>query len=310
MDDLLAIYVLLRDPTLDVRAIAIDGTGLVHCGPGSRNMRRILGAFERLDIPFGCGRDDAGPERPPFPDEWRGIERQHVRHRPAAGRRPGVPARRVTMLQDAIAVRRARDRSSPRAVDDAPGPVRRPPGTLANVAGIHAMAGAIDVPGNIELDAITPADGVEWNVGADPDCLRGRPGARRPGVLRAARRHERRARPARTSSQTSRPITRPRARTSPTRRTRATRTSPTEGNYWWDATAAVSLTDPSLLTWEDMTVTVDIEGPRPDRPRRRRAPGPASPRARTARASRPRSSPGSAAARPVRSRSRRPARST
>ncbi len=30
MSDLAAIAVLLRDPALDVRAIAIDGTGLVH----------------------------------------------------------------------------------------------------------------------------------------------------------------------------------------------------------------------------------------------------------------------------------------
>jgi len=49
MDDLLALYVILRDPTLDVRAIAIDGTGLIHCGAGIRNLRRILGAFDRLE---------------------------------------------------------------------------------------------------------------------------------------------------------------------------------------------------------------------------------------------------------------------
>src|SRR4051812_41017676 len=47
LDDLLAIYVLLRDPSVDIRAIAIDGTGLVHCGPGVRNLRRILAAFDR-----------------------------------------------------------------------------------------------------------------------------------------------------------------------------------------------------------------------------------------------------------------------
>ena len=67
MDDLLALYVILRDPALDVRAIAIDGTGLVHCGAGIRNLRRILAAFDRLDIPFGCGREEpgrtAGPSR-------------------------------------------------------------------------------------------------------------------------------------------------------------------------------------------------------------------------------------------------------
>ncbi len=34
----------------------------------------------------------------------------------------------------------------------------------------------------------------------------------------------------------------------------------TEGNYWWDATAAAALADPSLLEWEDMNVTVTTEG--------------------------------------------------
>ncbi|HEX5826029.1 MAG TPA: hypothetical protein VFY23_00790, partial [Candidatus Limnocylindrales bacterium] len=47
MDDLLALYILLRDPAVDIRAITVDGTGIVHCGPGLRNVRRILTAFGR-----------------------------------------------------------------------------------------------------------------------------------------------------------------------------------------------------------------------------------------------------------------------
>jgi hypothetical protein len=34
----------------------------------------------------------------------------------------------------------------------------------------------------------------------------------------------------------------------------------TEGNYWWDSTAAVLLTDPSLGTWEDAMIAITDRG--------------------------------------------------
>ena len=71
MDDLLAVYMLLRDPAVDVRAITVDGTGLVHCGPGLRNLRRILVAFGPPDPVRLRPRDDAGPDGVPFPEDWR-----------------------------------------------------------------------------------------------------------------------------------------------------------------------------------------------------------------------------------------------
>lgn len=33
------------------------------------------------------------------------------------------------------------------------------------------MGGALEVAGNVELDGTHPADGVEWNFGADPDAV-------------------------------------------------------------------------------------------------------------------------------------------
>ena len=45
------------------------------------------------------------------------------------------------------------------------------PAFASHLAGIHAMAGTIDAPGNISYGDTSPADGVEWNVGADPDAM-------------------------------------------------------------------------------------------------------------------------------------------
>jgi pyrimidine-specific ribonucleoside hydrolase len=170
MDDLLALYVILRDPTLDVRAIAIDGTGLIHSGAGVRNMRRILGAFDRLDIPFGCGREKPGPNGRSFPDDWRATSdaMYGVVLPPVVASE--FPPDAAMILHDALAA------SSEPVTVLAVGTwtslqdlFAAHPDDLARVAGVHAMAGTIDDPGNIELDGTTPADKVEWNVGADPE---------------------------------------------------------------------------------------------------------------------------------------------
>src|SRR6476469_1330374 len=59
-DDIIAIATLLTDPTVDLRAIAVDGTGEVHCAPGIANARRLLDAFSRTDVKVGCGRETPG----------------------------------------------------------------------------------------------------------------------------------------------------------------------------------------------------------------------------------------------------------
>ena len=42
ISDIAAVAILLRDPAVDVRAIAIDGTGLVHCAGGLAVTRYLL----------------------------------------------------------------------------------------------------------------------------------------------------------------------------------------------------------------------------------------------------------------------------
>src|SRR6266545_4168543 len=70
-DDILALMALLREPAVDVRAIAVDGNGEVHCADGVTNVRSLLGAFGIEGIPVACGRDTPGEHGRLFPDEWR-----------------------------------------------------------------------------------------------------------------------------------------------------------------------------------------------------------------------------------------------
>ena len=172
-DDLFALLVLLRDPAVDVRGVTIAATGEVHCVPGIRNTRRVLAALGRPEVPVACGRENPGPNGRWFPPEWRaGADAFYGVELPAVDRET------------------ARDETAPELLarlagaSDAPltlvtlGPLSNvadaaslDPAFASHLAGIHAMAGTIDAPGNISYGDTSPADGVEWNVGADPDAM-------------------------------------------------------------------------------------------------------------------------------------------
>ncbi len=261
MDDLLALYVILRDPTLDVRAIAIDGTGLIHCGAGIRNMRRILGAFDRLDIPFGCGREEPGPNGRSFPNEWRATSdaMYGVVVPPVVASE--FPPDAVTILHDALAA------SADPVTILALGPWTNlqdlfvaNPDTIAKVAGIHAMAGTIDAPGNVELGGTTAAKKVEWNVGADPDAFAAVMALDVPVSLV----------PLDATNDVPTPadivetLDADHAAAGADLAFETYVRSPflhEAGNYWWDSAAAVALTNPELFTWEDATTSVTLDGP-------------------------------------------------
>jgi len=170
--DIAALSVLLRDPALDIRAILVDGTGLVHCGPGLRNTAYLLGQFGISGIPIACGREDAGPDGRPFPADWRigpdtawGID---------------IPPQISTGMPEeasALLSRVAAESTTPLTIvalgpwtnlEDA---LASDPALEARIAGIHAMAGTLDAPGNVIIDGVTAEDRLEWNVAADPSSV-------------------------------------------------------------------------------------------------------------------------------------------
>ncbi len=183
--DLAAILVLLRDPSVDVLGIAIDGTGLVHCQGGLLVTRYLLEQTGRTDIPYGCGRQNGGEDARPFPDDWRAtadagyglpieprVETEFPPEaadliREAVDSRPGevtlVTLGPLTNIEDAFA-------ADPTLPD--------------RVAGIHAMLGTIDAPGNVYIDGLS-GGGVEWNAFADPSAVESGVRDGRPDLDRA-----------------------------------------------------------------------------------------------------------------------------
>lgn len=172
-DDILALAILLRDPSVDVRAITVSGTGLAHCTPGLRTLRNLLYQLGSEQLPIGCGTEDAGADGRPFPDEWRqGTDAAYGLTLPTApsGSTRGEAAE---ILADAIG-----SAGAPVTVV-ALGPwtnleavFSAHPDAIERVARIHAMGGTLDAPGNVAGPDGAPLEpAMEWNLAADPSAV-------------------------------------------------------------------------------------------------------------------------------------------
>ena len=170
--DIAAIAILLRDPAVDVRAITISGTGLVHCAGGLRVTRYLLEELREEQIPFACGREDGGPDARPFPDDWRAVADDAYGLEIPSRPQSGLPPDAVTVLLNAV----AESPSAPTIV--ALGPwtnledaFAADPALADRIAGIHAMLGTVEAPGNVIVDGRTADDRLEWNAFADPSAV-------------------------------------------------------------------------------------------------------------------------------------------
>jgi inosine-uridine nucleoside N-ribohydrolase len=174
VSDVAAVALLLLDPRVDVRAMTVTdgGTGITNCGAGRTFMGYLLEQLGREDVPHACGGAEPGADALLFPPEWRtpadsgwGIE---VPPRPQTD----TPESAVDLLARTIT-----GRTEPTTII-ALGPwtniaaAATADSTLAGrVAGIHAMAGSVDSPGNVFVDGLTAEDRLEWNVAADPSAF-------------------------------------------------------------------------------------------------------------------------------------------
>jgi len=265
-DDILALMALLREPAVDVRAIVVDGNGEVHCGAGVQNVQRLLTAFGVEDIPVGCGRAAPGEHGRLFPVEWRaGADAFYGVELPAADPEPASGA--ATLIHQTAA-------ASPApltivalgpwsSIADAFTAHPDLPGLLA---GIHAMAGAIDVPGNVAVDDVTFEHGVEWNVAVDPDAFAAVLETDVPVTLV----------PLDATNDVPVPpdfaaiLEADHAAAGADIAFEMFARSPalTFETSFWDTLAALALVAPDLVTWENMTVGVEIDGPSSGRIRR------------------------------------------
>ena len=260
--DIAAIAILLRDPAVDVRAITITGTGLVHCQAGRLMTRYLIDELGAGDIPFGCGRESGGTDAHPFPDAWRAAADDAFGLDIPPQAEAGTP-------RDAVDVIRS-------AVDDSPsaptivtlGPLTNledafaADDTLADrLAGVHAMLGTIEAPGNVMVNGMTADDPLEWNAYADPSAVSAVFGSDVPVSIvpldatddvpvpsdlatRLESDHE-----AGGADLVYELLVR-----------YPDRVRPDFGQQLWDELAALTLTAPDLVEWEDTTVTVGPDG--------------------------------------------------
>jgi inosine-uridine nucleoside N-ribohydrolase len=170
--DIAALLVMLHDPAIEIRAITIAGTGLVHCQAGRLVTRYLLDELGAADIPFGCGREAGGPDAHPFPDAWRVVADEAYGLDIAPSAEAGVP-------RDAAELIAETNDSSPSAptvvtlgpltnLEDA---FAADPALADRIAGIHSMLGSVAAPGNVFVDGLDETDRLEWNAYADPSAV-------------------------------------------------------------------------------------------------------------------------------------------
>jgi pyrimidine-specific ribonucleoside hydrolase len=258
-DDVTALLVLAHEPRVDLRAVTVSGTGIVHCPVGADVTRRILAAVGVTGIPVACGRETAGEGGREFPPDWRaGADAGFGMDLPDAPADPSTPDA-ATVISD-VAAGTGGD-----LVIVALGPwtnlqdaLAADPELATNVDRIHAMFGAVNVPGNIDHEGTTPADGVEWNAGADPASI---PPVLASGIPITLV-------PLDATDHVPTPgdiVSRIGDRSTPAAGVarQLYERNPFlagEGVYLWDTLASLALTNPGLATWSDLALGVKLEG--------------------------------------------------
>ncbi|MFN2329355.1 MAG: nucleoside hydrolase [Chromatocurvus sp.] len=177
IDDWAALLFLLREPSIDLRAVTVAGSGESHCEPGERNALALTDLTRPGSaIPVACGDPWPLDGYFVFPTAWQeDMDRLSGVPVPASEREPyGDHA--VELIHAAIA-----DSEQP-VVLLATGPLTniaqwldRYPEDRNQVSRLVIMGGALDARGNIIVPGTTdnnPNTRAEWNLYVDPVAAR------------------------------------------------------------------------------------------------------------------------------------------
>jgi inosine-uridine nucleoside N-ribohydrolase len=168
-DDAIALLYLLQDPAVDVRAITVSGTGLVHCDSGMSIVAGLVELTGHPSVPIACGADKPLSGTRAFPESWRTqADGRYGNRLPAA--EPPIDGRdAVGLLMDTA--KAAADGLTVLTL----GPLTNlaaafaaDPGLAKRVDRVVMMAGAFHVGGNVQLEDEPAAAATEWNVYVDP----------------------------------------------------------------------------------------------------------------------------------------------
>lgn len=169
-DDAIALLYLLQDPAIDVRAITVSGTGLVHCSSGVAIVAGLVELSGHAGVPIACGAEKPLAGTRAFPESWRTqADARYGNLLPASQARPETRTA-TTLLSDV-----AEDVGSLTVVTL--GPLTNLAEALAadtrlskRIDHVVAMAGAFRVNGNVQLEDEPAAAVTEWNVYVDPSA--------------------------------------------------------------------------------------------------------------------------------------------
>jgi len=262
VSDVAAVAALLLDPGLDVRALTIapTGTGVTNCASGRLLAQYVLDQLGASSVPYACGRTDPGPDGLPFPAEWRSAADTGWGIDMPPQAQSTTPEAATDLLSRAIA-----DSPQPPTIvalgpwtnlEDA---FAADPSLVDRVAGIHAMAGSIDAPGNVFVEGFDADDRLEWNVAADPSAFTAVFAADLPLSLvpldatdDVPVRPELMERLAEAGEVAGANLVYELMLRVPGR--------VGEGQQLWDELAALAFIDPGLVTWEEMALSASAEG--------------------------------------------------
>lgn len=162
-EGLMSIVYLVGQEDIDIRAITVSGTGLVHCEEGVDQVLGILELMEAEEVPVACGPESPIEGFNAFPGSWRAVaDEGYGLQLPHEGAPSDVSA--PDLIAEVISA------SADPVVVYADGPqtnlaqaLRDHPEIVDNLEMAYIMGGALDVFGN----TIKNSD-AEWNIWVDP----------------------------------------------------------------------------------------------------------------------------------------------
>ena len=167
-DDIVAIASLLREPAVEVVGIAVVGTGEAHCPGGLYVARALVTALSSRAIPVACGRGAAIGPAQEFPAEWRVTADAGYGLELPAPAAPPDPRPAEELILD-LAAEGPLTLLTLGPLTNVAAAIRSDPSLPDRVTRLVAMAGAVDVPGNVEpFDGREGEPTAEWNLHADP----------------------------------------------------------------------------------------------------------------------------------------------
>lgn len=166
-DDVMAIMSLLNKPEIEIKAITICGTGLVHSKQGLENVRLLLSFFNK-NIPTAYGRDYPFEGGHLFPEDWRkNVDLISNRIKDFVTEEVDLTCKYSAVELLAETLRMNPDKITVLAL----GPLtnlaelfNKYPTLFHKIEKLYIMGGAFNVPGN---QIIIERSEAEWNFFAD-----------------------------------------------------------------------------------------------------------------------------------------------